>query len=194
MNVLCRIDPPWPLIKKFCLVRTRLRTADPVMHKLPITSYYLRKRPTKQKPSKSKPMSTLTPGSSYLQNTLTPSSISSPSPTSTSQNIQLLLFISTSPSVNPPNPPSTTLSPTHPEPAVALTSSAQNLNTALSTVDNFLVFEDQYKNEFLRHPPVETYVTIITNCNEPIALFPTSANPFPTHSNHYQCRTKSFRH
>ena len=138
------------------------------MHKLPIIPYSLRKRTTKQKPSKSKPITTLTPGSSTLQNTITPSPKTPLSPTSTSQNIQLSPSTSTSPPVNPPNPYTTTLSLTNPEPAVAFASFPQNLNTALSTVDNLLAFEDHYENESLQHPDVETYVLTTTNCNEPI--------------------------
>ena len=93
------------------------------MHKLPIIPYNLRKRSTKQKPSKLKPMTTPTPSTSNLQDAIIPTTNSLPSPTSTSQNIQLSPPISTSPSVNPPNPPTTNFSLTHPEPTVALSSS-----------------------------------------------------------------------
>ena len=154
------------------------------MHKLPIIPYNLRKRTTKQKPSKSKPMNTLTPGSSNLQNTLTPS----PNPfllsTSTSQNIQLSPSISSSPSVNPPNPSTTTLSLTNLEPAVALTSSPQNLNTALSTVDNLLAFETTAKIK-LCNTPVEIYVPTTTNCKEPIVPLsqPARSSPIPITTN-----------
>ena len=121
------------------------------MHKLPIIPYNLRKRSTKQKPSKLKPMTTPTPSTSNLQDATIPTTNSLPSPTSTSQNIQLSPPISTSPSVNPPNPPPTNFSLTHPEPTVALSSSPQNLCTALPTVENLLASEDQYENEFLQH-------------------------------------------
>ena len=103
-------------------------------------------------------MTTLIPCSSNLQDTITPLPNSLSSPTSTRQNIQLSPPISTSRSVNPPiflNP--STLSLTRPEPAVALTSSSQNLRTALSTADNLLAFEDRYENELLQHPAVKTY-------------------------------------
>ena len=141
------------------------------MHKLPIIPYNLRKHTTKQKPSKSKPMTTLTPGSSNLQNTITPSPNPTLSPTSTSQNIQSSPSISTSPPVNPTNSSTTTLSLTNPKPAVAFASSPQNLDTAPSTEDNLLAFEDHYENEFLQHPPVETYLPTTTNCNKPMFAF-----------------------
>ena len=121
------------------------------MHKLPIILYNLRKRSTKQKPSKLKPMTTPTSTTSNLQDAIIPTTNSLPSPTSTSQNIQLSPPISTSPSVNPPNPPTTNFSLTHPKPTVALSSSPQNLCTALPTVENLLASEDQYENEFLQH-------------------------------------------
>ena len=88
--------------------------------------------------------------------------------------------------MNPPNSSTTTLSLTNPEPAVAFASSPQNLNTALSTVDNLLTFEDHYENESLQHPDVETYVPTTANCNEPIISlsqpirFPT--NPITTNA------------
>ena len=96
-------------------------------------------------------MTTPTPSTSNLQDAITPTTNSLPSPTSTSQNIQLSPPISTSPSVNPPNPPTTNFSLTHAEPTVALSSSPQNLCTALPTVENLLASEDQYENEFLQH-------------------------------------------
>ena len=123
------------------------------MHKLSIIPYSLRKRTTKQKPSKSKPMTTLTPGSSNLQHIITPSPNPPLLPTSTSQNIQLSPSISTFPQVNPPNPSTTTHSLTNAEPAVAFASSPENLNTALTTEDNLLAFKDYYENEFPQHPP-----------------------------------------
>ena len=155
------------------------------MHKLPIISYNLRKRTTKQKPSKSKPMNPLAPGSSNLPNTITPSPNLPLSPTSTSQNIQSSPSISTTPPVNPPNSSTTTLSPTNPNPAVAFASSPQHLNTALSTVDNLLAFEDHYEKESLQHPAVETYVPTTANCNEPIISFslPTCSPPIPITTN-----------
>ena len=138
------------------------------MHKLPIIPYNLRKRSTKQKRSKLKPMTTPTPSTSNLQDAIISTTNSLPSPTSTSQNIQLSPPISTSPSVNPPNPPTTNFSLTHPEPTVALSSSPQNLCTALPTVENLLASEDQYENEFLQHSPIEPYAPTTSTCNEPI--------------------------
>ena len=87
--------------------------------------------------------------------------------------------------MNPPNSSTTTFSLTNPEPAVAFASSPQNLNTALSTVDNFFAFEDHYENEILPHPPVETYVLTTTNCNEPIITLsqPTRSPPIPITTN-----------
>ena len=130
-------------------------------------------------------MTILTPVSSNLQNTIAPSPNPPLSPTSTSRNIQSSPSIATSPPVNPPNPSTTTLSLTNPEPAVALTSSPQNLNTALSTVDNLLAFEDHYENEFLQHHPVETYVPTTTNCYEPIIPLsqPIRSQPIPITTN-----------
>ena len=138
-------------------------------------------------------MTSLTPSSSKLQNTITPSANPPLLPTSTSQHIQSSPSISTSPPVNPPNSSTITLSLTNPEPAVAFANSPQNLNTALSTVDNLLAFEDQYENEFLQHPPRRNL------CTDHYKLQQThhsldSTNPFPTHFDYYQCRSKSFRH
>ena len=145
------------------------KLTDSVTRKLPVISYNLRKRTTKQKPAKSKPITTFTPGSSNLQNTVTPSPYyPSSSPTNTSQNIQLSIPISTSPSVNSPNPPTTAFPQSYLEPAVALTSSPQNLRTANSTVDNLLALKDQYENQFQRHPSVEPYVPTTSTCNKPI--------------------------
>ena len=103
-------------------------------------------------------MTTLIPGSSNLQNTITPSPNPPLSPTSTSQNIQI---------------------------AAAFASSPQNLNAALSTVDNLLAFEDHYENESPQHPTVETYVPTTTNCNEPIIPLsqPTRSPPIPITTN-----------
>ena len=155
------------------------------MHKLPIIPYNLRKRSTKQKPSKLKPMTTPTSSTSNLQDAIIPTTNSLPSPTSTSQNIQLSPPISTSPSVNPPNSPTTNFSLTHPEPTVALSSSPQNLCTALPTVENLLASEDQYENEFLQHPPIETYAPTTSTCNEPIISLnqPTRSPPIPITTN-----------
>ena len=48
-----------------------------------------------------------------------------------------------------------------------------------------LAFEDQYKNEFLHHSPVETYVPTTTNCNERIIPLsqPTCSPPIPITTN-----------
>ena len=87
--------------------------------------------------------------------------------------------------MNPPNSSTTTLSLTNPEPAVAFASSPQNLDTALSTVDNLLAFEDHYENESLQQPAVETYVPATAKCNEPIIPLsqPNRSPPIPITTN-----------
>ena len=129
------------------------------------------------------------PDPRFLQLTKHNNPLTKPSPITnqhlTLQNIQSSPSISTSPPVNPPNPSTTILSLLNPEPSVAFASSPQNLNTAPSTVDNLLAFEDHYENESLRHHDVETYVPTTTNCNEPIIPLsqPTCSAPIPITTN-----------